>query len=452
MKLNKNKKNLLIIDLYPSRFIRYAKDTNGGYGTATKLNGFWGKILNFLSYALIDCPPVYIGYLISILDKSGIQSFYSRNINDAKYFGQLIIVSSIVTYENDYLIAKDLINKGKKVFFAGPFSNFTRSELKKIGANVIPGEPELFINSLNKKQLYDYFYGGDESINLNNLKINNDLNSLPMPSWEKVFNNYWLRLLILGGGKTIPISSSRGCPYSCSYYCTYPLNQGSRVRYRDPVSVVDEIVHWNTKFKIRNFQFRDPVFTINRKHAKEICKEIISRELKINYLVELHLKDVDYELADLLSKSGCKWVYVGVESADIDSMDNSKRFTIETNKQKKQINLLEKNGVKVKAMYIFGYPNDSISSLKATINLSKNIGASGAQFNVFTPYPGTLAYGDYKEKLTTFKYEKYDQTNLVFKHKNLSKIIINKFLTKAYISFLKEKLIKIIFANQKINL
>ena len=45
----KTNKKILIFDYYPSKFLRYAKDTNGGYGTATKLHGFWGNLLNFLS-------------------------------------------------------------------------------------------------------------------------------------------------------------------------------------------------------------------------------------------------------------------------------------------------------------------------------------------------------------------------------------------------------------------
>ena len=30
----------------------------------------------------------------------------------------------------------------------------------------------------------------------------------------------------------IPIVATRGCPYSCFNYCTYPLQQGLKVRFR----------------------------------------------------------------------------------------------------------------------------------------------------------------------------------------------------------------------------
>ena len=62
-----------------------------------------------------------------------------------------------------------------------------------------------------------------------------------------------------------------------------------------------------------------------------------------------------------------------------------------------------------------------------------------------TPYPGTLAYEEYKEKLTTLKYKNYDQTNLVFNHKNLTKQIIDIYLPKAYVSFLFNKLRNLFF-------
>ena len=34
----------------------------------------------------------------------------------------------------------------------------------------------------------------------------------------------------------------------------------------------------------------ETLFSINRKHTIELCKEIISQNLKIEYLIETHLK------------------------------------------------------------------------------------------------------------------------------------------------------------------
>ena len=52
--------------------------------------------------------------------------------------------------------------------------------------------------------------------------------------------------------------------------------------------------------KVKNFIFRDPVFSIDRKHTVKICEAIISRGIKFNICIEVHLKNIDDELTKIL--------------------------------------------------------------------------------------------------------------------------------------------------------
>ena len=83
-------------------------------------------------------------------------------------------------------------------------------------------------------------------------------------------------------------------------------------------------------------------------------------------------------------------------------------------------------------MYIFGLPDDDQTTIINTINYALKLNTFFAQFSVFTPYPGTPAYNDYEDKLNNNNFEKYNQWNLVFKHKNLSSKEIRNFLGLAY--------------------
>ena len=56
-----------------------------------------------------------------------------------------------------------------------------------------------------------------------------------------------------------------------------------------------------------------------------------------------------------------------------------------------------------------------------SIEYSKYLPSLYSQFSVFTPYPGTPVYNDYKDLLTEQKLENSNQYNLVFKHNNLTK-------------------------------
>ena len=50
-------------------------------------------------------------------------------------------------------------------------------------------------------------------------------------------------------------------------------------------------------------------------------------------------------------------------------------------------------------------------------------------------YPGTPVFKEYEDQITANRFEEFDQYNLVFKHKNLNKEIIRKYLSKAYSSY-----------------
>ena len=244
----------------------------------------------------------------------------------------------------------------------------------------------------------------------------------------------------------IPITATRGCPYSCFNYCTYPLQQGRKVRFRTAKNVVKEIKHWVGKLKTNKFIFRDPVFSINRKYTVDLCKEIINENLKIEYLIETHLKNLDDELIALLKKSGLKLVYVGIESAVADVLKDINRFTVDQDNQYQVIKKLVDNDIYVKSMFMFGNPEDDERTIKQTIDYSLKLPHQLVQYSVFTPYPGTPIYSFYKDKIIENRMEKFNQYNLIFEHKNLNNEKIIKLKNYAYKKFyFRFKNIPIIF-------
>ena len=102
---------------------------------------------------------------------------------------------------------------------------------------------------------------------------NLNLDDLPYPKWDKILSKKNNVNKLFGNYKSVPILATRGCPYSCSKYCVYPLQQGKKVRQRNVKQIVDEMEYWNKKFQVQMFVFRDPVFSINRKHTIAFCKD-----------------------------------------------------------------------------------------------------------------------------------------------------------------------------------
>ena len=430
---------VLIVDPYPTVSYRISKDQNGGFGTANNYgDDFFSKTISKFVKNSIDFPPFYIVQIIGELLKNLYEVEFVKDIEKKKYnlneYNFFIVATSIVCHETevqiiDYL--KKNINSETQVIFAvGPFASAMPDNYVKAGAKVIKGEPEMFF--------YNFIFKEHEVINLPNVieKLDAiDLDDLSIPGWEVIFKTYIPKMKFLGLEPAVNINASRGCPYSCFYYCVYPFQQGRKLRLKNPEKLINEMQYLNNKLSVKNFIFRDPVFSIDKKHTIEICNKIIEKKLKFNICIETHLKNVDDELAILFKKIGVKLIYVGIESSNEEVRKDSKRTSETNDEQINKVRLLESLGIKVKAMYIIGLPSDTKESFLKTLEYAKKINSTYAQFSVFTPYPGTPAFLEYKNKIKSLKYEDFTQWNLVFEHKNFTEKDIRELLSYSYRSY-----------------
>ena len=156
----------------------------------------------------------------------------------------IITTSSIICHETEINALKDLVTKNKKIFVTGIFANVMK---EKYGFHkniyIVPGEPEsFFLNVKLDKNSLDNFFNQDTP-NENFPQQVENLDDLPFPDWREYLKRYKLRNNFLGfnSKSAIPIVATRGCPYSCFNYCTYPLQQGRKVRLRSPKNIVSEI-------------------------------------------------------------------------------------------------------------------------------------------------------------------------------------------------------------------
>lgn len=421
---------ILVLDIYKDVNYRISKDTSGGYGTGNNFgDGIFTSFLKKKFKKEHDWPPLFLAYTHSVLKSNGHEVFYSKTLeDDFNKYDCFILSSSIVCCENEIEIIKKIRSQtDKKIFSIGPFATSNPKKYIEAGSFVISGEPEFY-----------FLQNKDLNIGENNkiIKFNHkfDVDDLPFPLWDEIVKDFTKVSNLFGRYKNIPILGTRGCPYSCFNYCVYPLQQGRKVRQRNPKYIVDEMEYW-VKKGITMFTFRDPVFSINRKHTLEFCDEMKNRNLKCYFIIETHLRILDKELINKLKEIGLKAVKVGVESFDEDVLKDANRFTIKKDEQLSKIRELENKNIQVSAMFIIGFPKDTYSSINKTISYAKKINSTYSQFSVWTPYPGTPIYENFKDKITAKKFEDFDQYQLVYKHDLFNKDQIRKLLNKSYNSY-----------------
>jgi hypothetical protein len=134
----------------------------------------------------------------------------------------------------------------------------------------------------------------------------------------------------------------------------------------------------------------DPVFNIDLKRAKEICRFIIKHNKKrIPFHTEIQAELVDKELAVLLKKACVRYIEVGLQSDDEKVLKNVRRGF---NRERfiKGFNLLKSNGLVVELQLILGLPGDSLDSFLRSLRFAIELDPPVLAVFKLQVLPGTM--------------------------------------------------------------
>jgi radical SAM superfamily enzyme YgiQ (UPF0313 family) len=215
-----------------------------------------------------------------------------------------------------------------------------------------------------------------------------DLDSLPFPARHLVpFDQYTVR------DRKTPIGAiitSRGCPFACEY-CSSSRIGGIRFRCRSPANVVDELNLLHEKYGVKQMEFLDDIFTLNKSRAAQIASEIRMRDLDINWVASSRVDTVDKGLISKLKRGGLNGLYYGVEAGSQRVLDlMNKRVKIDQIRD--AFRAARECEVGTVGAFMLGYPGETLDEMRRTIGLSIELDPDYAQFSILTPFPGTPIY------------------------------------------------------------
>lgn len=408
---------------------RYAmnKDLNGGFGTADDYgNSFSSRIVQIIKKKLVRLPIISFAFLQAVLKEQGHNVKYFEGKFPKENFGLILIYGSIVDYRNENKVCSLLKERfpEAKIGFFGPFPS-RNPDLFESGDFVLLGEAEAFFMNDFKT--------------LNQLKravpvsSMTDMNQLPSPCFDGFPIKRYGYATAIPKKPFLVLQASRGCPYSCRFYCAYGEYQGFKVRLRSPKKVVDDIVYIQRRYGVKGVQFRDPTFGLVRGFIPKFCEELRRRKVKIRWGIETRLDLLDEGDLKQMFDVGLRNINVGIETSNVYIAKRNKRKLVEIRHQEKIIRFCEKLGIKISAFYVLGYDGDTEETIRDTIQYAIKLNTPLARFAISTPYPGTGFYKQLEKegRILTRDYEKYTQFNLVYKHKNLSKEKTGKLLEEA---------------------
>lgn len=339
---------------------------------------------------------------------------------DALASSDLVGISTITsTAPRAYALADRVREMGIPVIMGGPHVTFLADEALEHADYVIRGEAEqtlmAFIDAWEKREGYSLI--PNLSYRTNGKNVHNPFEPLSKKLDELPFPDFSLLRLPkrrMAGFRTIPVQTSRGCPFDCSF-CSVTSMFGRKYRFRSTEDILAELRRYNDR-KNTVF-FYDDNFAADRKRAEELLEAMIREKIQFRWTTQVRA-DVakDPELVALMKKAGCYALFIGFESVNAASLKAmKKKQTVE--EIAAAIKVLRKHRIKIHGMFVYGFDEDDWRTVKQTVKFAKKARLNSTQFLILTPLPGSEFYNRMRQenRIQFRDWALYDAHHVVFK-------------------------------------
>jgi anaerobic magnesium-protoporphyrin IX monomethyl ester cyclase len=384
--------------------------------------------------------PLGIGYLAAVLENNG----YTVDVIDCQVLkptckeleGELTrlqpdivgVTSATLTYEP----ALEIVRTAKRAcpncltMLGGPhvtvMDEETLTESPEVDI-VVRGEGEQtmlelahLLSNSNMKNLGEVagvtFRKNGQIFRTHDRSFIQNIDTLPYPALK----HFQLSKYRVFGKTYLPIITSRGCPFQCTF-CLSSRMCGKSFRVRSPRKVVDELECLKDTYGAEAFAFYDDTFTFDRKRVLEICEEMKKRNVDLPWDCRTRVDQVSKEVLVKMRDANCQLIHFGVESGSQKMLDAMKKgTTVEQNE--KAIKLTKEVGISVAISVIVGYPGETMDMFKQTLDFIRRTEPDYVYMCEAVPYPGTELYKLLKDSgwEMSAEWSRYHEETQVFKN------------------------------------
>jgi radical SAM superfamily enzyme YgiQ (UPF0313 family) len=168
----------------------------------------------------------------------------------------------------------------------------------------------------------------------------------------------------------VPLLTSRGCPFRCTYCASHFLNPNRL--WRSPDSVLEEIKFWCKSYQVQDFVLYDDAFLVSaEKHAIPLLEKIIQADIHLRFHTPnaLHIRGINAQTARLLFRAGFKTIRLGLETAEFDHRETIDRKVTEDDFRQTAKYLKDAGFAKhqVGAYLLMGLPGQELAAVERSI-------------------------------------------------------------------------------------
>lgn len=156
---------------------------------------------------------------------------------------------------------------------------------------------------------------------------------------------------------------SRSCPFACSF-CRYPALAGP-LRLTGVETVAQQLQQLHDG-GARTLIFADDTPNVPEDRFKAILNMMVDHRFRLDWFANFRCSHADDEMYELLKASGCRGVFLGIESGDQTMLDHmNKRATVE--QYREGIRKLKHLGILTYTSFLVGFPGETSETVQNTL-------------------------------------------------------------------------------------
>jgi anaerobic magnesium-protoporphyrin IX monomethyl ester cyclase len=380
-------------------------------------------------------PPLGLGYILTQLKREGIGTKFidsiRENLDAPKIIDQLeslkpdFLLMNI--FSTNYTLVKKIIHTisfRPHLILGGPAVKFLANKISKweidFKIDIVIGDGELITIDLIKNNLKEAplaEHGDKRIFNINQSSIYyvRDISNILLDHTlinDATLNNVY-------GLKEIPLVSSRGCVFDCSFCASArSLNKDLKIRERSESSIINELSDIQIQYPDCNcIRILDDLFLKNRTSFQRAAN--IFSKFSYSWRAMAHIQTIanaDPKDLNSIKQNGCKELFIGIESGSprvLHRMNKTSDISVICS----AVEMIFAAGINVKGYFIYGFPGENIEDMELTYQLASYIKQKSNDYRVtfrtsvfqFRPYHGTMIYSELIRR-----YPKIEDSSLTF--------------------------------------
>ena len=210
--------------------------------------------------------------------------------------------------------------------------------------------------------------------------------------------------------------ATRACAHDCEF-CVVPTAWGRR-QFQKPVGHVVEDIR---RVGQRRIIFIDLNLVSDRDYAAELFEALVP--LRVRWFgLATSLIGRDRALMELMARSGCAGLLIGLESLCEASLGDARKRFNDPLLYETLIRDLHALGISIQGCFVFGHDHDTTDVFDRTVQFAIDTAIDLPRFAILTPFPGTPLHQrlEREGRILTRNWELYDGQHVVFRPQQMT--------------------------------